>query len=171
MTSMTTDEFLALRVAVRHAAVVLRDDPHATTGGIYADDRLVTDMDVIRLLRDRLGVLMRLRFRPSIAGMPNEISWEAVSEDDEIISGRLMLHAGVRETEVVSWTEIVIDGEGPTTRTAAEGSPTEQLLRRRLRRIENIMRDLIEDSRYLPQLPLNACVTKMMLIVEEAEGA
>jgi hypothetical protein len=50
-----------------------------------------------------LGVLMNLRFRPSVAGTPNTVAWDALDERAEVVSGSLVLHAAVADDEVISW--------------------------------------------------------------------
>lgn len=57
----------SVRVLARHlhGAIVLRDVPATTLDVIYSDGGIVSGADVARLLEDRLGALLRVRFRAS----------------------------------------------------------------------------------------------------------
>lgn len=37
------------------------------------------------------------------------MAWEALNENAEVVTGKLVLHAAVAESEVVSWAEVTVD--------------------------------------------------------------
>jgi hypothetical protein len=98
--------------------------------------------EIERILRAQLGVMLRLRFRPALGGMPNAIAWEALDERAELVTGKLVLHAGVRYDEVVSWAELTVDGY-PEVRGGRPvfGGADPDL---RLRHVERLTRDLMK---------------------------
>jgi hypothetical protein len=49
------------------------------------------------------------RYRRSLKIDPNGVEWEALSDEGRVVTGKLVLHAAVGETEVVSWAEVVVD--------------------------------------------------------------
>ena len=88
----------------------LRGNPSPSVHLLYGDGGIISSQAVIRLLDDRCGFLAKLRFRPSLTGLPNTVAWEAVNGRAEAVSGKLIIHAGIRgNTEVVSWAEVVVD--------------------------------------------------------------
>lgn len=119
---MPPSSLTAARVVARHVhgAIVLRDLP-ATVDVIYSDGGIVSAADVARLLEDRLGTLLNVRFRPTPSGTSNSVRWEALDDQGEIVTGQLVLHAGLRDNRVVVWAEIVI-GDEHGARTAG-GTP------------------------------------------------
>lgn len=197
---MSTHNALTRRVARRHrAAVALRDLPHDNIEVIYSDGGIVTTRDLARLVEPRVGVLVRVRFRRLLNGMPNTVRWDGLNEAGEIVSGNLVVHAAVSDDQVVCWAELVTQAEGcatkedhadnprdridlptlavSTTRTAAParaaatGTPREHLLRARLRRIERLARRMIEEARVNPQRPAFALVADLVRIAEEASNS
>lgn len=160
---------IACRVVARHrrAAIVLRDVP-ATVDIIYSEGGVVSGADVARLLHDRLGALLSVRFHPSPSGTPNIVRWEALDERGDVVSGQLVLHAGVRDDQVVVWAEIVISGEHGAR--MAGGTPEEHILRQRLERIAVLARRMVENARVNPQAPVSGIVEELVRIVDEAEG-
>jgi hypothetical protein len=58
----------------RHSAVVLRDLAPTRIDVVYSEGGIVSAQDLARLLADRLGVLVRVRFRPSLSGTPSTIA-------------------------------------------------------------------------------------------------
>lgn len=155
------------RIAVRRrAAVVLRDVPHDGVEVIHSDGGIVTAHDVARLLEPRVGVLKEVRFIGS-AGAPNAVGWSATNPDGETISGRLLLHAGVRgNTQVVSWAEIVIEGEPVDGRAIRCGSESDAEIR--LRQIASRARLLIAQIRN-NEVGWRDVVGALVSIVEVAE--
>lgn len=164
---------LTRRVLARHmaAAVVLRSVPAPTVEVILGDGGIVTGRDIARLLEDRVGTLLKVRFRRSLSGMPNTVAWEAVDERGEIVTGQVLVHAGVREDQVVAWAEVVVSNDHAGGRIAATGTPEERLLRARLERIAHLARRLVEDARVQPQKPSVALVEDLVRIVDQAEYA
>ena len=101
---------IAHRVARRHqAAVALRNVPTEGTRVEYSNSGRISAVELMKMLEPSIGALVKLRFRPAITGTPNTIAWEALDENANIISGKLVLHAAVAEDEVVSWAEVVVD--------------------------------------------------------------
>jgi hypothetical protein len=98
---------LARRVVRRHqATVVFRDVPYSRIE--YSDGARVTAVELARMLEPTTGPLTKLRFRSSITGTPNTIAWEALDEDADMVSGKLIIHARVSDTEVVTWAEVEV---------------------------------------------------------------
>ncbi len=104
---MITDP-VTLRVARRHRAAV----PAERVRIEYSDSGRISAVELMKMLEPTTGPLVRLRFRPSLSGSPNTISWEALDENANVVSGKLVLHAAVSENEVVSWAEVTIDAPG-----------------------------------------------------------
>ena len=100
---MYTDP-IASRVANRY-----RQDVLGVARIEYTDKGTVSVHDVEHLLKPRLGVLSKMRFRPGLGGIPTTVSWEALNEDDQLVRGRLVLHAVVHEDHVVSWADVLVD--------------------------------------------------------------
>jgi hypothetical protein len=72
------------------------------------------------MLEPKTGFLVQLKFRPSMTGTPNTISWESLDKHANLVTGRLILHAAVGETEIVSWAEVVVDhGADPIAQRVA----------------------------------------------------
>jgi hypothetical protein len=169
---MRTDS-LAHRVARRHlrrADVAFRDVPPTSVEVIYSDGGIISARDVERLLKPRLGVLMQLRFRPSLVGTPNTVAWEGVSDRAEVVTGTLVLHAGVREDQVVSWAEIMMGGENEDDHqehfaSASVGDP--QL---RLRQVGRMARGLINRIRRDNTTDWKDVVAGLISVVEVAES-
>jgi hypothetical protein len=109
---MTTTDTIALRVARRHvreAAVVLRTLDAPTHRVEYRDSGRIPAVELARMLEQTIGFVTSLRFRPAITGLPNTVAWEAIDENASVVSGRLVLRAGVPESGVVSWAEVKVD--------------------------------------------------------------
>jgi hypothetical protein len=101
---------IARRVARRHqAAVVFQDVPATETGIEYMDSGRISAVALMNMLEPSVGKLVRLRFRRSFKIDPNGVSWEALDEHANVLTGRLVLHAAFGESELVSWAEVVVD--------------------------------------------------------------
>jgi hypothetical protein len=101
---------LAVRVARRHqAAVVLRSVPTIRTRVEYTASGSIHAFELATILEAQLGAVMRLRFRPNPVGSTTAIAWEALMGDGEIVTGQLVLHAAITETEVTSWAVLTVD--------------------------------------------------------------
>lgn len=168
---MPSSFLTAARVAHRHrrGSVVHRDLPTTTLDVIYSDGGIVTGRDVARLLEDRLGALLKVRFRSSRSGTPNMVAWEALDEQGQLVTGQLVLHAGAREDQVIGWAEIVIGDEHGTRIAGVGGSPEEQILRQRLDRIAERARRMVDTARVNPQAPVSRIVGELVRIIDEAE--
>jgi hypothetical protein len=89
---------IALRVARRHqAAVVLRDVPTTETRLEHSNAGTISAVELMKILEPTAWFLVKLRFRPSLSGLPNTISWEARDDNANIVTGTLVLHAAVGE--------------------------------------------------------------------------
>lgn len=101
------------RIGARHqAAVLLRDKPTDNIEVIYSDGGVITENDVARLLGPRFGSVKNVRFVADPKSAPNVVLWTANNANGERITGGLLLHAALRgDRQVVSWAEIVIDGD------------------------------------------------------------
>ncbi|MBI3202215.1 MAG: hypothetical protein HYZ29_11775 [Myxococcales bacterium] len=100
----------AARVARRfRSAVVVRDKRFEV---VLADGGVVTTRDMEHLLEHRVGFVTRLRFRAALAGAPNVVRWEGLDGRGQVVSGTLVLHAGVRADRVVAWAEVVVEDGG-----------------------------------------------------------
>lgn len=149
----------------RHGAIVLRDVP-ATVDVIYSDGGIVSSQDVVRLLGDRVA-LRGLKFLKRGSRM-NVVRWIAATTSGATMMGQLVLHAGVRDDQVVVRAEIVI-GDEHRARTAG-GTPEEQILRQRLERLADLARKMVENARVKPQMPVSGIVAELVRMVDDAEG-
>ena len=98
---------LAIRVSRRHAA---RDQPAAivpTTTGLNVGT--IYAIEAKMMVEPATGWLRNFTFLATEAGSPTTIRWEGVGEDDELVTGKLVLHATVGEDEVTCWAEVVVD--------------------------------------------------------------
>jgi hypothetical protein len=144
---------IAPRVVLRHGDLV----PDVTRvmdsiPVILADGGTVTATDIVRLLGDRLGSLVGMRF-VQLAGVRSGVRWKARDQRGHVVSGWLLLHAGIRGDEaVVTWAEIVIDQRWDDLRHArvSEGS-AEDRLDEVARRARGLIRDLREGRHLLPE--------------------
>jgi hypothetical protein len=92
-----------------HVAVVLRNVPTVETRVEYTASGSIYAFELARMLEAQLGGVMRLRFRPVPAGPATTAAWEAVTEDGAIVTGQLVLHAAITESEVMSWAVVSVD--------------------------------------------------------------
>jgi hypothetical protein len=99
---------LAHRVARRHRDALGRR-VRASTRVEYSGAGHIDAMAIIRLLEPTLGVLLKLRFRQAIQGLPNTVAFEAVTPHDRRVRGRVVLHAAVAADRITSWGEVLID--------------------------------------------------------------
>jgi hypothetical protein len=132
---MVMPDPLADRVARRHAreaAVVLGNMPAAPTRIEYTDSGRISDIAVMTLLEPAVGKLMKLRFRRSLVVDPNGVEWEGIDENANIVSGRIVLHAAISETEIVSWGEVIVDHR-------RAGPIAERVAREYVRRTEGLV--------------------------------
>jgi hypothetical protein len=109
---MVMPDPIAHRVAQRHAqdaAAVLGNMPAAPTRIEYTDSGRISDIAVMTLLEPAVGKLMKLRFRPSLEIEPNGVEWDGLDGNANIVSGKIVLHAAISETEIVSWGEVIVD--------------------------------------------------------------
>jgi hypothetical protein len=103
-TSDTTSRTqLAARVLRRHLRAVSQAEPEIvfttrseSVSVIYSDGGVISSSDLRRLLRDRIGHIIRLDFSLGGTQAPNVVLWTALLHDGEIVDGRLILHAQVR---------------------------------------------------------------------------
>ena len=82
--------------ARRHQAdVVFRGVPAERTRVEYTDSGRISAVALMKILEPQLGVIARLRFRPSLKIDPNGVEWEGLDENANVVAGRLILHAAV----------------------------------------------------------------------------
>jgi len=105
---MTSPVPLALRIVRRHAAVVFRDVPYTRVE--YSNGGRISAVELARMLEPQLGFVTNVRFRASLSGTPNTIAWEGLGPNGEVVSGMLVIHAAVSESEVVTWAEVDVEG-------------------------------------------------------------
>jgi hypothetical protein len=110
---MNAADPIAPRVARRHrareATTIFRDIPGPKYRVDYIDSGRITAVELMKMLEPTTGLLVKLKFRPSLTGTPNTVAWEALDENANVVTGKLVLHAAVSESEVVSWAEVVVD--------------------------------------------------------------
>jgi len=147
------------------AAVVLREPP--TTEIVFSDGGVLTTSDLRRLLEPQLGPLVKMRLRPSLVGLPNTVAWEALSEDAEFVTGRVVLHAKVDQTRIVVWAEVLVDQRGALIRIAMV--EPRQLLADRLQEVAARAQRLVQQVRVQPQVPAQAFVDDLEALLEIAE--
>jgi|HubBroStandDraft_1064217.scaffolds.fasta_scaffold02693_8 hypothetical protein len=92
---------IARRVARRHVAQNTRIE--------FSGGGRIPAVELRRMLEPTAGVLVKLRFRPSLIADPNGVEWEALDENAAIVNGTLVLHAAVSDSEVRCWTEVTVD--------------------------------------------------------------
>jgi hypothetical protein len=156
----------AHRIASRfQAAVVLRED--TSTEVIFSDGGVLTANDLRRLLEPQFGPLLKMRLRPSLTGLPNTVAWEALSENAEFVTGRVVLHASVETTRIVVWAEVLVDQRAVGIRIAM--ALPRQLLEDRLRRIAARARKMIQEVRVQPQVPALAIISDLEKLLEIAD--
>ena len=101
---------IAHRVTRRHqGAVALRNVLTEGTRVEYSNSGTISAVALMKMLEPSLGKLVKLVFRRSLKIDPNGVEWEAVTENANVVTGRLVLHAAVAEDEVISWAEVVVD--------------------------------------------------------------
>ena len=147
------------------AAVVLREPP--TTEIVFSDGGVLTTSDLRRLLEPQLGPLVKMRLRPSLVGLPNTVAWEALSEDAEFVTGRVVLHAKVDQSRIVVWAEVLVDQRGALIRIAMV--EPRQLLADRLQEVAARAQRLVQQVRVQPQVPAQAFVDDLEALLEIAE--
>jgi hypothetical protein len=101
---------IACRVASRHRAAVIP----ARARLEYSSGGRISAIELTRMLEPDLGMLTELRFRRSLRIQPNAVEWEALDENASVVTGRLVLHAAVSESQIVSWAEVVVDEDRDT---------------------------------------------------------
>lgn len=102
---------LAIRVARRHAresAVVFRDVPDKFRIE-YTNSGRISAVALAKMLAPPLGFIPKLVFHRPVDVPANVIAWEALTEDANVVTGKLVLHAAVAEDEVTSWAEVTVD--------------------------------------------------------------
>jgi hypothetical protein len=109
MGNMPVLDLIAIRIARRHVAAVLRNVPAPPMRIEYTNGGRITDSELTKTLEPIVGQLITLAFRPSLTGLPTAISWEAVHVNMTVMTGRVLLHAAVRETEIVRWAEVTVE--------------------------------------------------------------
>ncbi len=55
------------------------------------------------------GYLRQFRFLPTKAEPTTTIAWQGVNEAGGLVSGKLVLHTAVAESEVAVWGEVAVD--------------------------------------------------------------
>ena len=75
----------------------------------YSDGGNIDAMAVMKLLQPSVGPLVRLNFWHPVEGMPSTVAWDAVTPDDRMVTGRVVLHAAVLGNVVRSWGEVFLD--------------------------------------------------------------
>ena len=99
---------IAVRIVRRHqareGALVPREVPTTalTAGTIYA-------IEAKMMVEPATGWLRKFTFLATEAGPPTTIAWQGVAENDELVTGKLVLHAAVGEREVTCWAEVTVD--------------------------------------------------------------
>jgi hypothetical protein len=74
----------------------------------HTDSGRISAVALAKKLEPQLGLLVKLRFRPSLTATPNTVAWEALNERAEVVTGKLVLHAALAESEVASWAEVMV---------------------------------------------------------------
>lgn len=167
---MNVRDRLTPRVLRRHLRAVSEDEPEVvlttrsdSVSVIYSDGGVITRDDVCRLLRPRLGALRGLTFLSPREG-PNVVRWFGVTEAGVMVGGKLVLHAGMRGDQIVSWAQIVVDPVPKQARTASTGS------RARLEDIAARVREIIHRVREQPTYGPPELIAALVGVVDIAEG-
>jgi hypothetical protein len=74
------------------------------------DSYTFTSMDVVRYLEPMYGPLRWLRFVPSLPRIRHVATWEAVTERNQLIQGRVIFHTGIGEdSAILLWPGVLVD--------------------------------------------------------------
>lgn len=131
-----------------------------------SDGGVVTTDDVARILRDRLGPLTDVRFTMALQHQ-RAVCWKARDPDNRLVSGWLVLHAGLRgDDQVMAWAEILVDERAQSQRVAAKAGDAE----RRLDLVALRARHLISRIREEPTCGAKEIVAALVGMVDVAEG-
>ena len=98
---------LAHRVALRHREALRCR--RASTRVEYSTAGNIDAVAVIRLLEPSFGPLLKLTFRPTSTSTPNIVAFDAVSPKNQLVCGRVVLHATVAVNTILSWGEVLVD--------------------------------------------------------------
>ena len=106
-TSIVNPDPLVHRVVGRHGAALRRR--RATTRVEYSMAGNIDAAAVAKLLEPTYGKFRDLWFREFSSGTPNTVAFGGVTQDDQLVHGRVILHTAVRETAIVSWGEVLVE--------------------------------------------------------------
>ncbi len=78
--------------------------------GAEHDSYTFTTMDVVRYLEPLYGPLRWLRFVPSLPRIHDVATWEAVTDRNQLIQGRVVFHTGIGEdSSILLWPGVFVD--------------------------------------------------------------
>jgi hypothetical protein len=97
---MPADAYNVARRHARDAAVIFRDVPAKPFRVEYTYSGRISDIALMKMIEPQVGKLMQLQSRRSLVIDPNGIEWEAFDVGANVVSGKLVLHAAVSESEV-----------------------------------------------------------------------
>ncbi len=103
----------AVRVVRRHLrhSFLVTESKNAEI--LFRDGGVVSTRDAARMLGPRVGPVTGITFSVERGFPPNVIVWTALTDDGVIVTGKLVVRAGVRNDAVIAWVEIVVDGDEP----------------------------------------------------------
>lgn len=106
MDKLVNLDALAHRVARRHRAALRR---HGSIRVEYSTAGLINAAAVAKLLEPTYGKFRDVWFREFSSGTPNTVGFGGVTEDEQLVHGRVVLHVTVREAAIVSWGEVLVE--------------------------------------------------------------
>jgi hypothetical protein len=109
MDKLVNPDPLVHRVVGRHHAALRRR--RASTRVEYSTAGFIDAAAVAKLLEPSFGKFRDLWFRPFTSGTPSTVAFGGVTQDDQLVHGKVVLHVGVRETAILSWGEVIIEDD------------------------------------------------------------
>jgi hypothetical protein len=109
MDKLVNPDPLVHRVVGRHHAALRRR--RASTRVEYSTAGFIDAAAVAKLLAPTYGSFRNLWFREFMRGTPHIVGFGGVTQDDQLVHGKVVLHVGVRETAILSWGEVIIEDD------------------------------------------------------------
>ncbi len=109
MEKLVNPDPLVRRVVGRHGAALRRR--RASTRVEYSTAGNIDAAAVAKLLAPTYGKFRNLWFRPFSSGTPHTVGFGGVTQDEQLVHGRVVLHTAVRDTAIVSWGEVIVEDD------------------------------------------------------------
>jgi len=66
---------------------------------------------VTSLLEPSYGQFAKLWFKQDGQGTPHTVAFEGVTQNDNIVRGRVVLHTAVYDSTIFSWGEVLVEDD------------------------------------------------------------